>query len=344
MALLEVVARVIRHRLWTKVEGASDRVIVRVVHFDHRTRPGPEGNEADAALVMERALALGMPVEVHALETKPPGNFHDAARKWRYAMLENERAIMHAHLAMRTRVPPSTWILTAHHARDTVETMLLRLARGTGPEGLRGMPLVSPAAHLWRPFARTRVEQIEAYAREARLAWREDPSNAAVDYDRNKVRHGLLPTLAQLNPAYEDAFLRFADAMDDTLSAGPARNFEQARTAPSSPGFPIVSISRARGSAAQQDTEGRSWELVCERPKSAATPEELRRLVVERARAEGAGPCVHMLTRLTNAQWRNLHAHMVKADTAPADVVTRVPLGSEFTAEVARSRLRFVLP
>lgn len=326
MALLEVVARVVRHRLWTSTEGAERSVAARVVHFDHRTRPGPDGNQADAALVVDRALALGLPVSVHVLDLKqlPRGNFHDVARTWRYALLEQERAALQARLAgAHTSSPtsnatvPSTWILTAHHARDTVETMLLRLSRGTGPQGLRGIPALAPERRVWRPFASTAYARLETYARESRLSWRDDPTNDALDYSRNKVRHGLLPTLEQLNPAYEEAFLRFAAALDDTLRAQGGGGGEGGGDA---------------GAVGDVDRNGNRL------PRS---PEELRRRSLEVARSEGNDAGTALLLRLTGAQWRNLHAHCVKSASERTAGTTRVPLGGGAIADVTRGKLRF---
>ncbi|NQX84637.1 MAG: tRNA lysidine(34) synthetase TilS [Flavobacteriaceae bacterium] len=90
------------------------------------------------------------------------------------------------------------YILTAHHADDNLETFFIHVLRGTGLEGLLGIPEVN--ANVIRPllcFSRT---DIMAYAKHANIAWREDSSNASVKYLRNKLRHEVIPILKGINP------------------------------------------------------------------------------------------------------------------------------------------------
>jgi tRNA(Ile)-lysidine synthase len=98
---------------------------------------------------------------------------------------------------------------TAHHLSDQAETMLLNLSRGTGLAGLHGItpkrPLQPSAStpNLIRPLLFTRREELEAWALEQQLTWREDSSNASQKYRRNKIRHQLIPSLKELNPRLE---------------------------------------------------------------------------------------------------------------------------------------------
>lgn len=90
------------------------------------------------------------------------------------------------------------YILTAHHLDDSLETFLINFTRGTGLEGLTGIPaqndkIIRPLL----PFSRT---EIESYIQENNLQWREDSSNASDKYLRNKVRHAIVPVLKELNP------------------------------------------------------------------------------------------------------------------------------------------------
>jgi tRNA(Ile)-lysidine synthase len=109
-------------------------------------------------------------------------------------------------------------VALAHHADDQAETVLLRLLRGTGPDGLRGMRERSPlpgAAHLLavRPLLHIPRSEIEQYCRECRLEWRHDRSNDTVDHTRNRIRHELLPLLAQYNPNIRATLTRLADTL-----------------------------------------------------------------------------------------------------------------------------------
>ena len=78
-------------------------------------------------------------------------------------------------------------IATAHNANDQAETVLLRLLRGSGPDGLGGIPERSADGVVVRPLLRVNRAQIEAYAAERGFAWREDRSNRSVAYARNRV-------------------------------------------------------------------------------------------------------------------------------------------------------------
>jgi tRNA(Ile)-lysidine synthase len=96
------------------------------------------------------------------------------------------------------------YILTAHHADDNLETFIINLTRGTGLEGLTGIPeqndkIIRPLL----PFAR---DEILKYAKENNIEWREDSSNASNKYLRNKIRHDLVPILKEINPNFLDAF------------------------------------------------------------------------------------------------------------------------------------------
>lgn len=96
------------------------------------------------------------------------------------------------------------YILTAHHADDNIETFLINLSRGTGLEGLIGIPAQNDK--VLRPFLPfTRVEIVD-YATENEIQWREDSSNASDKYLRNKIRHHVLPLLKELNPQFIESF------------------------------------------------------------------------------------------------------------------------------------------
>ncbi len=79
-------------------------------------------------------------------------------------------------------------IATGHTRDDQAETVLLRLLRGTGPDGLGGVPEHSPDGRIVRPLLGVSRAAIEGFARERGLEWREDASNARLDYTRNRLR------------------------------------------------------------------------------------------------------------------------------------------------------------
>ncbi len=172
---------------------ALPRVELVAAHFDHRMRAG---SAADARWVVGLAHAWQVPIEVGAARTPPASE--EAARDARYAFLE----------AVRVR-SGARWIVTAHHADDQAETVLFRIARGTGLAGLRGIParrgaLLRPLLPFWR-------EEIEAYAVRARITPRPDPSNADPRFARNALRGELIPRLeAAVSPGARRSLVRLA--------------------------------------------------------------------------------------------------------------------------------------
>lgn len=90
------------------------------------------------------------------------------------------------------------FILTAHHADDNLETFLINLTRGTGIDGLTGIPQQNEK--IIRPLLSFSREEIEAYAKTENLEWREDSSNTSDKYLRNKIRHRIVPLLKEIRP------------------------------------------------------------------------------------------------------------------------------------------------
>jgi tRNA(Ile)-lysidine synthase len=101
------------------------------------------------------------------------------------------------------------WILTAHHEDDQVETILFRVVRGTGIEGLRGIPEVREPGIL-RPLLSFSRKEIERYAGDHHLRPRLDSSNRSQHPARNRIRHSLLPALIEIHPGAGDGLLRLA--------------------------------------------------------------------------------------------------------------------------------------
>jgi tRNA(Ile)-lysidine synthase len=113
-------------------------------------------------------------------------------------------------------------LLLAHHQNDQAETVLLQLLRGAGVAGLSSMPESRALATstekassitLWRPLLRLSREDLEAYAREHKLKWIEDPSNRSSKYRRNAIRKSVLPTLESIQPGATANLARSADML-----------------------------------------------------------------------------------------------------------------------------------
>lgn len=112
------------------------------------------------------------------------------ARRLRYAWFQSEMARGDA-------------LVTAHHLEDQTETILLHLLRGSGIQGLSGIPRSRPFGPgvLLRPLLTVSREEIEHYGRKWSLHWIEDPSNRTIHHDRNFIRHKIIPTLKQRWPS-----------------------------------------------------------------------------------------------------------------------------------------------
>ncbi len=98
------------------------------------------------------------------------------------------------------------YVLTAHHADDNLETFLINLSRGTGLDGLIGIPQQND--RIVRPLLVFNRSEIEHYAQSNKIQWREDSSNASDNYLRNKIRHNLVPILKDLHPDFLVSFAK----------------------------------------------------------------------------------------------------------------------------------------
>ncbi len=106
------------------------------------------------------------------------------------------------------------YILTAHHADDNLETFLINLSRGTGLDGLTGIPEINE--NIVRPLLPFSREDIETYAKENNLKWREDSSNESTKYLRNKLRHEVIPKLKEVNPQFLQNFNKTQEFLQDS--------------------------------------------------------------------------------------------------------------------------------
>jgi tRNA(Ile)-lysidine synthase len=106
------------------------------------------------------------------------------------------------------------YILTAHHADDNLETFLIHLVRGTGIDGLTGIP--SQNGKVIRPFLIFSRSEIEQYAKDNAIEWREDSSNASDKYLRNKIRHNLVPIFKDLNPDFLTSFQKTQNYLQES--------------------------------------------------------------------------------------------------------------------------------
>lgn len=176
-------------------------IYLHVVHLDHMIRG--EDSYEDSLFVQRLALKYGLGCTVSRNDARlleKGESLEESARRVRYAFFNRcLRALRADKIAL------------AHNADDQVETVLMRILRGTGPKGICGMrpdafPYVRPLIKVWR-------SEIESYVRQKGLSYRVDITNYDTHYLRNKIRHVLLPILSEYNPSVKKAIFRLAELM-----------------------------------------------------------------------------------------------------------------------------------
>ncbi|MFP8877388.1 MAG: tRNA lysidine(34) synthetase TilS [Myxococcota bacterium] len=166
-------------------------------HVHHGLR-GAE-SDADADCVQALARKLDIPFLQRRIDPTRAREGHSS--RLRPTLQEAGRALRYAALEEMAQSFGAEAILTAHHADDQAETVMLRLLRGAGPDALGGIPERTPDGRVARPLLRVPREDLERYARAVGLSWREDRSNRSPAYSRNRLRGDWLPGLAEaFNP------------------------------------------------------------------------------------------------------------------------------------------------
>ncbi len=142
---------------------------------------------------------MGVPFVAETVVVAATASPEAAARDARYRAFSR-------HLA------PGDALFLAHHRDDQVETLFMRLLRGSGPSGLAGMPRMRPlgAGTLFRPLLELTRESLHAYGERAELRWLDDPSNNDNQLDRNFIRNQVLPLVASRWPGYRQTLARAA--------------------------------------------------------------------------------------------------------------------------------------
>jgi tRNA(Ile)-lysidine synthase len=184
--------------LLARLRDARKPLRLRALHVDHHLHPG-SGEWSRRC----RAVARGRRVPFAVLQARIPrakGRSLEAdAREARYALL-------------REALQDGEVLLTAQHAEDQLETVLLQLLRGAGVKGLAAMPDIAPFGRglIARPLLEVERAALLAWARGAGLEWIDDPSNADDRFDRNFLRLRVLPALRARWPGAASAAVRTA--------------------------------------------------------------------------------------------------------------------------------------
>jgi tRNA(Ile)-lysidine synthase len=164
---------------------------VTVATFDHGT--GVHATRA-AALVVSEATRLGLAVRVGRESLAGATEAQWRSARWRF---------------FRDVCGPHGAVATAHTRDDQVETVVMRVLRGSGARGIAA--LAAPAPGIERPLVRIAREAVRRYAVERAVSFIEDPSNASRTHLRNRVRHDLLPAIRKARPRFEDEMRSLAD-------------------------------------------------------------------------------------------------------------------------------------
>nr|WP_319267774.1 tRNA lysidine(34) synthetase TilS [uncultured Draconibacterium sp.] len=211
-----------------------------IAHCNFRLR-GDE-SDGDEAFVHEQVEQHGTPAHFETFDTKEYASLKGisiemAARELRYEFFERIRKEFEYD-----------YIVTAHHQDDLIETFFLNLSRKTGIRGLTGIK--EKKGKLIRPLLFASREEIEKYASENYIPYREDSTNSEVVYQRNFLRHKILPLFSELNPAFKKNFMASVDnlkAAYDVYENAIGNEIQQVLTKEN--GQTVVSISALQNSS-----------------------------------------------------------------------------------------------
>lgn len=207
----------IESKLLIAISGGLDSVVLThlchklnvnmaLAHCNFNLRSGESHTDED--FVIQLAKDLDLEVFTERFDTKKYSKDHKmsiqmAARELRYNWFE-----------ALTNQFQFDYVLTAHHTDDNLETFLINLSRGTGLEGLKGIPQINN--NIVRPLLPFSREAISTYATDNKIEWREDSSNASIKYMRNKLRHDVIPVLKEMNPQCLQNFQATLSNLSDT--------------------------------------------------------------------------------------------------------------------------------
>ena len=211
------------HALWEL------RVPVEARHVNYGLRGAD--SDADEAAVRATCEQLGIPLRVHRADPPPshaPDGLQAWARRIRTSFLSTPTSS-----STSTSTPTSSLFITAHHADDQTETVLLHLLRAADPLALAGMRELSTDRKHFRPWLRETRPEIQRYATARGVEWREDASNRSQVYLRNRIRHEVVPLLEALRPGaaahvaqLAQRFAPLADAAERAVVEAEARCVE----------------------------------------------------------------------------------------------------------------------
>jgi tRNA(Ile)-lysidine synthase len=221
--------RLRRSQFLLAVSGGVDSIVLAhimqslqakctIAHVNFQLR-GAE-SERDEQFVRDFALQFNIPVKVQVVETTKYAETYkmgiqEAAREIRYAWFG--ALIQDLTVAEKSQVPEPVVLLTAHHANDQVETVLMHLFRGTGIHGLTGIPeRRNDVLNLARPLLAFSKDEIKEYAKDNGLSYVEDSSNEKDDYSRNFIRNTLMPQVQKIYATANENIIATAQRLKES--------------------------------------------------------------------------------------------------------------------------------
>jgi tRNA(Ile)-lysidine synthase len=175
------------------------------VHVDHGIRSADE-SRGDAGAVEALCEKLDVPCRVISV---PPGRIAAYAARGGPGVEGAARFFRQKALMREARRLGAAWILTAHTQDDLLETLLMRILRGSGPAGLRAMPRVR--GRRLKPLLGLTRREVLDYLEEKGLPYRTDSTNSDIRYLRNRIRLKLIPVLDDFFPSWRTSLLALAE-------------------------------------------------------------------------------------------------------------------------------------
>lgn len=160
-----------------------------------------EESERDEQFVRSLAKKYAVAILVKEFETDK------YASEKKYSIQVAARELRYDWFASLHEADKNSYVLLAHHANDNIETVLMNFFRGTGIEGMTGMPSMVKESFCLRPLLNNTRREMEEFAALHQLTWVEDSSNQSSKYTRNFFRNELLPALKKVYPAVEENLL-----------------------------------------------------------------------------------------------------------------------------------------
>lgn len=276
----------------------EDRPDITVLHVHHHLR---EAAEADYQLVRAYCWEHHLNLEVKHWENPPDTNVEAAARKFRYDFFKEQMA-----------ATGSTTVLTAHHADDQIETILMRLTRGSTLKGYAGIQTTRSfgMGTLIRPLLTVEKDTLYAYCAAHAVPFREDETNQMLGYTRNRYRQQVVPLIKKENKQAAQHFTDFSKDLTDLVT--------------------IVEPLIQENCQRVFTQKGKEWEL--DRDAFLKYSDAMKRLVMS-----------HFLTNVWQVAVQRQHVHDIIALTTNEKPQSEINL-ADGTVQRRYAVIRFLLP